>query len=314
MTCRLSILAVFAVGLGVLGTPAWPWFTSFLESKALAANMQAFGEPGLLPLMGFAILLVLSVLALDGGSMRASRSKPGDCSRITMCRNTATSRSIVVAEYDDVLEQSCTVIWKWLANRLYFDELYAATVLRWYAALAWLSDWLDRRVWGGVVSAVAKGFRGLGWMNKSVDSQWIDGAFDKGCEELVTGGGMLAWLQAGALRVSARAGRGSACARRAGARQWARQPGRCAMTPVLTILTAIPAVAALLALALRAIEPAWLARSWHVSRLVASLAFACALDMAGDWRTDGTMKFVERSRGFPALALNITSASMAWAR
>jgi NADH-quinone oxidoreductase subunit L len=97
----------------------------------------------------------------------------------------------------DVLEASAPVMWKWLANRLYFDELYAATVLRWYAALAWLADWLDRRVWGGIVAAVSNGFRGLGWVNKSIDSQWIDGSFDKGCEELVTSGGMLAWLQAG---------------------------------------------------------------------------------------------------------------------
>jgi NADH-quinone oxidoreductase subunit L len=89
------------------------------------------------------------------------------------------------------------MVWNWLANRLYFDELYAVTVLRLYAALAWLSDWLDRRFWGGIVAAVAGGFRGLGWANKAIDSQWIDGGFDKGCEELVTGGGLLAWLQAG---------------------------------------------------------------------------------------------------------------------
>jgi NADH-quinone oxidoreductase subunit L len=97
----------------------------------------------------------------------------------------------------DVLESSAPTIWGWLANRLYFDELYAATVLRWYAVLARVADWLDRRVWGGIVAAVSMGFRGLGGMNKSIDSQWIDGAFDKGCEELVTSGGVFAWLQAG---------------------------------------------------------------------------------------------------------------------
>jgi NADH-quinone oxidoreductase subunit L len=97
----------------------------------------------------------------------------------------------------DVLESPAPVVWKWLANRLYFDELYAATVLRWYAALAWVSDWLDRRVWGGIVAGVSNSFRGLGLANKSIDSQWIDGTFDKGCEELVTGGGVLAWLQSG---------------------------------------------------------------------------------------------------------------------
>jgi hypothetical protein len=105
-----------------------------------------------------------------------------------------------IQEYDepkDVLESAAPTVWHWLAHRLYWDELYAATVLQWYSAMAWLSDWLDRGVWGGMVAAVARSFSVLGLVNKSVDSNWIDGAFDKSCEELVTGGGVLAWLQAG---------------------------------------------------------------------------------------------------------------------
>jgi NADH-quinone oxidoreductase subunit L len=198
MTLPLSILAVFAVGLGVLGTPAWPWFTSFIESKFLIVDMQAFSEPGLLPLMGFAILLVFVGIGLGwylyarkpievpvGAPVHDHAQEHGDEPEDTPC------------DLKDVLESPAPVVWKWLANRLYFDELYAATVLRWYAALAWVSDWMDRRVWGGIVAGVSNSFRGLGLANKSIDSQWIDGTFDKGCEELVTGGGALAWLQAG---------------------------------------------------------------------------------------------------------------------
>jgi len=198
MTLPLSILAVFAIGLGVLGTPAWPWFTSFIESKPLIVDMQAFSEPGLLPLMGFAILLVFVGLGLGwylyarkpieapaGAPVHLHLEEHGDEPEDTPC------------DLKDVLESSAPVPWKWLANRLYFDELYAATVLRWYAALAFVSDWLDRRLWGGIVAGVSNSFRGLGLANKSIDSQWIDGTFDKGCEELVTGGGVLAWLQAG---------------------------------------------------------------------------------------------------------------------
>jgi NADH-quinone oxidoreductase subunit L len=106
-------------------------------------------------------------------------------------------KPIVTADEVDVLKKSAPAVFRWFAHRLYFDELYAMTVLRWYAALAWVADWLDRRFWGGIVAAVALSFRGLGIVNRSVDSQWIDGTFDKGCEELVTGGGALAWLQAG---------------------------------------------------------------------------------------------------------------------
>jgi NADH-quinone oxidoreductase subunit L len=105
-------------------------------------------------------------------------------------------RPIRSSEQEDVLQEIAPSVYGWLENRLFFDELYGFTVLRWYAAMALLSDWLDRRIWGGIVTAVSNSFRSLGLVNKSVDSQWIDGAFDKGCEELVTGGGVLAWLQA----------------------------------------------------------------------------------------------------------------------
>ena len=177
MTAPLAILAVFAIGLGALGTPAWPWFTSFIENKSLALDLQGFSEPGLLPLMFFAVLLVFLGL---GAGWWLYGAKP-----------------VQYAEQEDVLETVSPTIFGWLAHRLYFDELYEGTVLRWYAALAWLSDWLDRRVWGGIVATVSNSFRDLGFTDKTVDSQWIDGAFDKGCEELVTGGGVLAWLQAG---------------------------------------------------------------------------------------------------------------------
>jgi NADH-quinone oxidoreductase subunit L len=177
MTLPLAVLAVFAVGLGVLGTPAWPWFTAFLESRAVSVDLGAFHEPGLVPLMAFASLLVFVGLGVGWWLYGA---KPAES-----------------ADSQDSLESVSPTVWGWLAHRLYFDELYGATVLRLYAGLAWLSDWLDRRVWGGLVAGVSGAFRGLGWVNKAVDSQWIDGGFDKGCEELVTGGGMLAWLQAG---------------------------------------------------------------------------------------------------------------------
>jgi NADH-quinone oxidoreductase subunit L len=202
MTVPLSILAIFAMALGVLGTPVWPWFAGFLESRPIAFNLHAFAEPGLLPLMGFATLLVFFGLGL-GWWLYARRpirrpahapihlhvSEHGDEDR--------DEQGHERNEITDVLDSASPTLFGWLAHRLYFDELYQATVLRWSAALAQLSAWLDRRVWGGLVAAVAAGFRALGWVNRSMDAQWIDGAFDKGCEELVTGGGVLAWLQAG---------------------------------------------------------------------------------------------------------------------
>ncbi len=177
MTIPLAILAFFAMTLGLLGTPAWPWFTAFLDSQPLHLDFAGFREPGLLPLMAAATLIVFLGLGL-GWRLYVTRRFSGKDNR-------------------DILERAMPTVFGWLASRLYFDELYQATVLRWYAQLATFSGWLDRRLWGGIVATVATGFRSLGRFNKTVDTQWIDGGFDKGCEELTTTGGVLAWMQAG---------------------------------------------------------------------------------------------------------------------
>ncbi len=176
MTVPLAILAVFAVALGVLGTPAWPWFTAFIESRPLAVDFAGFSEPGLVPLMTITSLLVLLALSV-GWRLYVSRAN-------------------VKASAPDVLQRSLPVVFGWLESRLYFDELYAATILRLYAFCAAAAAWLDRHVWGGVVAMVAGGFRVLGRSNRAIDSGLIDGGFDKGCEELTTAGGVLGWLQA----------------------------------------------------------------------------------------------------------------------
>ena len=33
MTAPLAILAFFAIALGLIGTPAWPWFHAFIEEQ-----------------------------------------------------------------------------------------------------------------------------------------------------------------------------------------------------------------------------------------------------------------------------------------
>ena len=40
MTIPLTILAAFALLLGFVGTPAWPWFQSFLERRRLRPSLR----------------------------------------------------------------------------------------------------------------------------------------------------------------------------------------------------------------------------------------------------------------------------------
>ena len=50
------------------------------------------------------------------------------------------------------------------------DELYGVTVIAFYGWWARVADWLDRRVWGGVVAGVAWLFRGWAQLNRFLDT------------------------------------------------------------------------------------------------------------------------------------------------
>ena len=176
MTVPLAILAFFAIALGVIGTPAWPWFRDFLEGRAAGFDWHGFAEPGLLALMLTSSLIVFLGLGL-GWWLYGNRSPQ--------------------AETPDVVEKSAPWAWAVLRDKFYIDELYGVTVIAFYSWWARVADWLDRRVWGGAVAAVALIFGLWARLNRFLDARVVDGGFDKGCEELTTGGGLLARMENG---------------------------------------------------------------------------------------------------------------------
>ena len=176
MTVPLGVLAFFAIALGAIGTPAWPWFRAFLDGRAATFAWSGFNEPGLIALMGTSTVVVLLGLGI-GWSLYGAKSPQMDD--------------------PDVLECAAPLPWAWLRNRLYIDEVYAATVIAFYGWWARVADWLDRRVWGGAVAAVAWTFGLWAQLNRFLDTNVVDGSFDKSCEELSTGGGLLSRMQSG---------------------------------------------------------------------------------------------------------------------
>jgi NADH-quinone oxidoreductase subunit L len=178
MIAPLGILAFFAMALGFIGTPAWPWFKSFLNGKAAEFDLNVLMEPGLL------ILMTASTVVVFLGIGFAWRIY-GDRSP----RPTAP----------DALENSSPIAWGWLSHKFYVDEFYGVTVIAFYGWWARVSDWLDRRVWGGVVAGVALMFSLGARLNRFLDTNVVDGGFDKGCEELTVGGGLLSRVQNGPL-------------------------------------------------------------------------------------------------------------------
>jgi NADH-quinone oxidoreductase subunit L len=176
MTMPLAILAFFAMALGLIGTPAWPWFRNFIDSRASGFDLHGFAEPGLAALMLTSTVVVFIGLGL-GWWLYGDRTPK--------------------AEEPDALEKALPAPWGWLRDRLYIDELYGVTVIAFYAWWARVADWLDRRVWGGAVAGVAGLFALWARLNRFLDTNWVDGGFDKGCEEMANGGGLLAQVQTG---------------------------------------------------------------------------------------------------------------------
>jgi NADH-quinone oxidoreductase subunit L len=176
MTVPLAILAFFAIALGAIGTPAWPWFRAFLDGHAAGFAWNGFREPGLMALMGTSTAVVFLGLGLGWRLYGGPAPAP---------------------EEPDVLEGAVPLVWGWLRDRLYVDELYGVTVIAFYNGWARVSDWLDRRVWGGLVAGIAWSFGLWAQLNRFLDTNVVDGSFDKGCDELSVGGGLLARVQSG---------------------------------------------------------------------------------------------------------------------
>lgn len=157
MTVPLALLAVCAVLLGFLGTPACPWLQSRLAGTELHSDFgHLFDGAGLMLL---SILLVGAGLGL-GWWLYGRR-----------LRQTATDRDPLVTAAPRVLGV--------LAGKFYLDELYAATVGRLNAALAWFADRVDRHVIGGAVDFLAKFGLFSGALNRELDEDGLNAGFDQ---------------------------------------------------------------------------------------------------------------------------------------
>ena len=177
MTVPLSILAVFAVFLGFVGTPAWPWFQAFLAGGAAKFDLAGFSEPGLMSLMVTSSLIVFAGLLL--GWWFYGR------------------RPILRATDPDALERLAPPLFHALGNRLYVDELYSVTVIALVRFSAAFASWLDRWIFGGAVRMVGWVVTGVSWLDAGVDRFVVNGGFEEGCREVSRGGRLLSRLQDG---------------------------------------------------------------------------------------------------------------------
>ncbi|MBW4038447.1 MAG: NADH-quinone oxidoreductase subunit L [Acidobacteria bacterium] len=177
MTVPLMTLAGCTLLLGFLGTPAWPWFQSFLEDTRLRVDFGAFAREGMFPVMISSSLIVF--LGLGLGWWFYGR-EPVDA-----------------ADAPDHLGRRVPAIFAVLGHAFYMDALYDKTFVRANIAFSRISTWLDRWVWNGAVQIVRYGTLAFAHMDSFIDNHVVNGAFDEGCEGVSRSGQILAKLQTG---------------------------------------------------------------------------------------------------------------------
>jgi NADH-quinone oxidoreductase subunit L len=185
MTLPLIILAVFAAFLGFAGTPAWPWFQRFLDGEHATFDLGQFGAFDLSQFVAndtvrlMMVSTVIVVVALALALLLYER------------------RPIVRPDTPDPLERVTPSVFRALADRLYVDELYDASVIRLARWTSSVFDWTDRWIWNGAVQMVAWATTGVARLDALIDTYVVNKGFDEGCEGLGESGRLMSRVQNG---------------------------------------------------------------------------------------------------------------------
>ena len=158
MTMPLIVLALCAIFFSVLLTPAWPWLHGYLLGEPVHFEIAGLVQP-----MLFVSLALVSAGVVVG---------------VWMYRKAGVSDRDRPAEIDP-LEYAQPALFRFLANKMWIDELYDGTVIAFSWMAARLSDWMDRYFWDGLV----RGFGAIGQLfgifTAAVDERGINAGVDE---------------------------------------------------------------------------------------------------------------------------------------
>jgi NADH-quinone oxidoreductase subunit L len=168
---------MFSILLGFIGTPAWPWFDSFLNGESTKLDFKGFAENGIFPIMLSSTIIVF--LGLGLGWWFYGR------------------KQIEGPESQDAVERIQPQIFNVLRNAYFVDRFYEATVIRFNTWCSHLCDWLDQWIWGGAVKLITYLVLGLSILDRSLDTFVVNQSFDQGCKSVTRSGQILSRLQSG---------------------------------------------------------------------------------------------------------------------
>jgi NADH-quinone oxidoreductase subunit L len=158
MTMPLIVLAFGAILLSAVLTPAWPWLHGYLTGEPTYFDVARLIQP----------MLFVSLALVSAGVGVG----------FWIYRKAGTQDGGRPAEVDP-LEYAQPALFRFLANKMWIDELYARTVISFSWMAARLSDWMDRYFWDGLV----RGFGAIGQLfgifTTSVDEHGINAGVDE---------------------------------------------------------------------------------------------------------------------------------------
>jgi NADH-quinone oxidoreductase subunit L len=158
MTIPLIVLATCSIFLGVILTPAWPWLHAYLSGEPARFDATLLAQP----------MLFLS-LALVAAGIAAGW---------LMYRKIAAQDRQGTAAIDP-LEAAQPALFRFLANKMWLDELYQESVVLWSTSAARISDWMDRYIWDGLVRAFGGFGQVFGIFSANVDERGINAGVDE---------------------------------------------------------------------------------------------------------------------------------------
>src|SRR5438067_3303370 len=158
MTMPLIVLALGAILFSVVLTPAWPWLYAYLSGESVHFEIARLIQP----MLFVSLVLVSAGIGVGFWMYRKAGMQDGD-------------RPSEI----DPLEYAQPALFRFLANKMWVDELYAHTVIAFSWMAARLSDWLDRYFWDGLV----RGFGAIGQLfatfTTGVDERGINAGADE---------------------------------------------------------------------------------------------------------------------------------------
>jgi len=150
MTMPLIVLASCSILFTLVLTPAWPWLHAYLNGESARVDFGSLIQP----ILFLSFALVAAGIGLGWFIYRNLGER-------------------------DPLARAQPGLFRFLENKMWFDEIYEETVIVFCRILSRLADWLDRYFWDGLVRLFAGLGQAFGVLSKGLDDHGINAGVDE---------------------------------------------------------------------------------------------------------------------------------------